>query len=95
VTGQFREIRFEVASVSAERRSAVRDANLQRELSQQTGGLTYDLTTADRLVNDLPLEVETETSVRQHRLWTTPAWFIVLVGFMLRERFFRHSIHLP
>ena len=95
VTGQFREIRFEVASVSAERRSAVRDVNLQRELAQQTGGVSYELTSADKLLNDLPHEVHTETTVRQHRLWTTPLWFIAIVGLMLGEWFFRKLIHLP
>ncbi len=46
VTGERAEVNFQVASLSAERRSAVRNAALQEEIARATGGRSYDLVSA-------------------------------------------------
>src|SRR5207248_10455571 len=56
VTGKLDEQRFEVTPISAERRRSVRDDKLQAELARATGGQTYDLTTIDRLPDEIKLQ---------------------------------------
>jgi hypothetical protein len=85
VTGQVEERRFEVTDSSAERRRAVRDLRLQEEIAQQTGGQTYDLLTLANLPRDVKLEPLVEKNTRSHPLWSTPLWFILVVGLMLGE----------
>ena len=94
ITNNFSEVRFDVTGLSAERRSGVRNARLQEELAAETQGRTYDLTTVDRLADDLQLQAITEHYTRNHPLWSTPLWFIALVGLMLGEWFSRKMIHL-
>jgi hypothetical protein len=94
ITNNFSEVRFDVTGLSAERRSGVRNARLQEELSAETQGRMYDLTTVDRLADDLQLQAITEHYTRNHPLWSTPLWFIALVGLMLGEWFARKMIHL-
>jgi hypothetical protein len=94
VTGKSSEVRFEVAGLSAERRSAVRNVRLQEDLAAETHGRSYDLTTVSNLVNDLKLEPIAETYTRNHALWSTKAWFIVLVTLMLSEWLIRKLINL-
>jgi len=94
IANGFREVRFDVTGLSAERRSGVRNARLQEELAVETQGRTYDLTTADRLADDLQLQALTEHYTRNHPLWSTPLWFLALVGLMLGEWFSRKMIHL-
>jgi hypothetical protein len=94
IANRFREVRFDVTGLSAERRSAVRNVRLQEELATQTQGRVYDLTTADRLADDLQLQAIRERYTRNHPLWCTPLWFLVLVGLMLGEWFCRKMIHL-
>ncbi len=88
------EIRFEASSVSAERRRATRDAALQDELARATGGRSYDLATVAQLADDLNAEPVVETVTRNHPLWSTPLWFIVLVALMLGEWWARKMIRL-
>jgi hypothetical protein len=94
VTSQYREVRFEVTNVSAERRVGVRNVKLQEDLAAETGGRSYDLTTVSQLADDLQLRSATESYTRSHPLWCTPLWFIALVGLMLGEWFFRKMVHL-
>ncbi len=94
ITGQFSEVRFDVVGVSAERRSGVRNVRLQEELARETNGNSYDLTTVSSLPDDLRLESIEESYTRNHPLWSTPLWFIALVGLMLGEWFFRKMINL-
>jgi hypothetical protein len=89
ITNNFSEVRFDVTGLSAERRSGVRNARLQEELAAETQGRMYDLTTVDRLADDLQLQAITEHYTRNHPLWSTPLWFIALVGLMLGEWFSR------
>jgi hypothetical protein len=94
ITGKFDEQRFEVTAVSAERRRGVRDEKLQTELSQATGGRSYDLTTIHRLPIDLQLKPATERLTRNFPLWTTPLWFGTVVLLMLGEWLARKVIRL-
>lgn len=94
VSNAFREVRFDVTSLSAERRSGVRDLRLQEALAAETNGRSYDLTTVAGLADDLPFEPIVESYTRNHPLWSTPLWFILLVGLMLGEWLIRKTINL-
>jgi len=94
VTGKFEEQRFEVTPLSAERRRGVRDQKLQLDLAQQSGGNSYELTNVNDLLNDLQLEPVTERLTRNESLWSTPLWFIAVVGLMLGEWLSRKLIKL-
>jgi len=94
VTGRFSEARFDVVGLSAERRSGVRNVRLQEELARETNGKSYDLTTVSNLVDDLQLESIEESYTRNHPLWSTPIWFIALIGLMLGEWFIRKMVNL-
>ncbi len=94
VTSKYEERRFEVTELSAERRQGVRNERLQDDLAQGTGGKSYDLTTVDKLVDDLRLEPIAETLTRTHPLWATPLWFTLIVALMLGEWLTRKLIKL-
>jgi len=94
VTGRAVEQRFEVTPLSAERRSGVRDERLQTDLAHATGGRAYDLTTVNRLPDDLKLQPITERLTRNYALWTTPLWFGLVVALMLGEWLARKLIRL-
>jgi hypothetical protein len=87
-------IHFGVASRSAELRSAVRDVSLQHELAQATGGRAYELTEVRTLPDDLSLEPRREVSLRTQSLWSTPFWFLLVVGLMLAEWLCRKLVRL-
>lgn len=90
----FREIRFRVASLSAERRSAQRDEVTQQNIARLSGGNTYDLTNVSNLVNDLQLKPQLKVSHQVKPLWATPLWFIAVVGLMLVEWFTRKMLNM-
>jgi hypothetical protein len=94
ISTNFREVRFDVTGLSAERRSGVRNARLQEDLATETHGKTYDLTTVASLPDDLEVKVAVESYTRNYPLWSTPLWFIALVGLALGEWFFRKMSHL-
>lgn len=94
VTGEASEVNFQVAKLSAERRSAVRNVALQREIAQATGGKTYDLETASRLVDDVQLVPIVETNVKVFPLSATWLGFFAIVLLLLAEWLFRKSIHM-
>jgi hypothetical protein len=94
VTNKFEELRFEVTSVSAERRRAVRDEQLQRELAQATRGKAYDLANVTNILNDLEVTPRTEIQTRNFALWGTPWWFAIVVALMLGEWLSRKLIKL-
>ena len=89
VTGEFSEERFRVHERSAERRSATRNVQLQKQLATSTGGAAYELTNVAQLADDLRLVRQAEQDTRIHALWCTPAWFALAVLLMLGEWFFR------
>ncbi|MBW8883479.1 MAG: VWA domain-containing protein [Planctomycetia bacterium] len=94
ITGKLSEQRFDVTALSAERRRGVRDQQLQHDLAQVTGGKSYDLTTADRLPQDLKLQPITEHVTQNCTLWATPLWFGAVVLLMLGEWITRKIIRL-
>ncbi len=94
VGGGFSDIHFDVTSLSAERRSGIRNLRLQEQLAQETGGKSYDLVEAKRLPDDLQLESVSESYTRSYPLWATPLWFLALVGLMLGEWLSRKMINL-
>ncbi|MCA9154839.1 MAG: hypothetical protein KDA38_08635, partial [Planctomycetales bacterium] len=93
-TGDFQETRFDVADVSAERRSAVRNVQLQEDLARETGGRSYELTNVSRLIDDLQVEPVRQSLTRNHALWSTPLWFGLIVLLMLGEWLMRKLVHL-
>ena len=94
ITGEFFERAFEVTSVAAERRSGVRDAKLQRELATETKGRHYTLVNAEKMIDDIKVQAKREKVTRNHALWNTPLWFILLVVLMLGEWTARKWIRL-
>lgn len=94
VEEDFREVRFRVASLSAERRSAQRNEHLQQQIALASGGNSYDLTNVDTLVDDLQLEPQLKISRQVKPLWATPLWFILVVGLMLGEWFTRKMFNM-
>lgn len=88
-------VHFQVASLSIERRKAVRNVSVQRNLAMSTGGKTYELDTIDALVDDFDPPRLTETTVKVVQLWSTWLCFGLLVGLMLTEWFVRKLVNLP
>ena len=94
VTGKVREQVFHVTDASAEQQSAVRNVELQREISRITGGQAHELHTADELADDLELQPTVRHVTRIRPLWNTPFWFIMIVGLMLSEWLGRRLVDL-
>jgi hypothetical protein len=95
VTRQKTEVFFNVASVSVERRSAVRNAGLQEELADATGGRSYDLTTVGDFLHDFQPQPPTESSLKIISLWDTWLTFALIVSLMLAEWLIRKLVNLP
>jgi hypothetical protein len=95
------DVSFRVANLSAERRSAVRDAALERELanleSKRYGvtGRDYEPTTLDRIVDDIFVPDEVESFPERIALWNTWLAFVIVVLLMLVEWLLRKWVHLP
>jgi len=88
------EINFEVSGLSVERRSAVRNAALQRTLAAETGGKAYDLTTLSTFPDDFDPPRREEHTVDVLPLWSTWLSFGVVIGLMLLEWFLRKQVNL-
>ena len=94
IKDEYQEIPFDVQSLSAERRSAQRDADLQRRIALASGGASYELPEVGKLVDDLDLQPRIITNERIKSLWQTPLWFILVVGLMLGEWFTRKMMNM-
>jgi hypothetical protein len=94
VTDSYVEERFQVADLSAERRSGIRNKTLQDAIAQESRGRSYDLADVSKLVNELDLDRRPEVRTHNNALWSTPLWFIAVVGLMLGEWFFRKMVNL-
>jgi hypothetical protein len=94
ITSSWNEASFRVRELSAERRSATRNAALQQQIALTTGGAAYDLTNAAEVVDDLQLERVPQRETRIHPLWCTPLWFGLAILLMLGEWFFRKMNNL-
>jgi hypothetical protein len=94
ITSESTEVAFQVTSLSAERRSAVRNVALQEEIAQVSGGRSYDLETASDLAQDIQLKPLTETSIKVFPLASTWLCFGLVVSLMLGEWLIRKLVNL-
>jgi len=74
VTHEPSQVFFQVANVSVERRSAVRNTALAREMSLATGGQSYDLTNVSNLLKDFSAEAQDRVVHQSHRPCGTTGW---------------------
>ena len=95
VTHEQSQVFFQVANVSVERRSAVRNSALAREMSLATGGQSYDLTTVSNLLQDFQPKLKTESSIRVIALWDNWLAFGIVILLMLGEWLARKLMNLP
>ncbi len=95
VTGTPSEIRFNVSDVSVERRNPVRNVALQQSLASETGGRSYDLTTAHQFLDDFQPPRPTERTIEIFPLWNTWLVFVLVMGLLLTEWTVRKAINLP
>ena len=99
--GEAAELSFRAANVSAERRSAVRDVVLQKQLADLMSarfgitGRAYDLADVDRLATEIYVPDEVETYSERIPLWNTWAAFLAVIMLMIVEWIVRKLIHLP
>lgn len=92
--GEAAEVNFEVSGLSVERRSAVRNAVLQRSLAAETNGKAYDLTDVAALPDQFDPPRRQEQTVEVFPLWSTWLSFIAVIGLMLAEWFGRKLVNL-
>ena len=95
ITQETSEVRFQVASVSAERQQATRNTALQRALADATGGKSFDLADAGNLPEQIHVVAKTETSVQVVPLWNTWPVFLLVVLVLLGEWLGRKWVNLP
>jgi len=95
VTQEESEVAFTVTSLSAERRSAVRNVALQNGLAAETSGRSYDLLSADAMIDDIKPAARSERSVRVFPLSMTWLCFGTGVLLMVGEWILRKRTNLP
>ena len=95
VTHEQSQVFFQVANVSVERRSAVRNTALAREMSLATGGQSYDLTNVSNLLKDFQPKPKTESSIKVIALWHNWLAFGLVILLMLGEWLTRKLMNLP
>ncbi|MBI1903586.1 MAG: hypothetical protein HYS13_20990 [Planctomycetia bacterium] len=98
VTGQFVETRFTVSDVSPERRSAVRNAALQRDIAAATGGKALSLAEMGDLPSVISLPQKTETTVQVVTLfgaWPSIVVFSLVLLLLFGEWLLRKAVTLP
>lgn len=88
-------IRLSVSNLAMEERYALCDRGLQQELAAVTGGQSYNLTDASRLVTRLKRHAVDETITRTVPLSRAPWIFGLVVGWLSLEWFVRARAHLP
>lgn len=94
ITQDYSEQSFTVTGASAEMRGTVRDAELARRLGEQSHGASCALEEANTLTDRIKLEPLRETEEHFYAIWTTPAWFTVVILLMLGEWLLRKWINL-
>jgi hypothetical protein len=95
ITGEYAETRFTVTAASLERRTPVRNSLLQRRLAELTGGRTYELSEAGKLVEDVAAPSLRESTLRVVPLWNNWAWFTLLLLLLIAEWTVRKLVSLP
>jgi hypothetical protein len=94
VTGVASEVGLTVADVSIELRNPVRNVALEHTLAAETGGRSYDLTTATRFLDDFQPPRPRETTIEVRSLWTNWLTFGLLASLLLTEWAVRKWKHL-
>jgi hypothetical protein len=95
VTDEVAEVHFQVTSLTAERRSAVRNVSLQRSIAAvHPAGKAYELDNVGQLLEDFNPPRLTESRVEIFPLWSTWLCFAFVVLLMLGEWFFRKMVSL-
>ncbi|MBS0263390.1 MAG: hypothetical protein JSS02_15720 [Planctomycetes bacterium] len=94
VTSEENIVYFQVANVSVERRSAVRNSALAREIALATGGQTYDLTNVTHLLQDFHPRPRQESSVQIRPLWNNWLAFGLIIGLLVLEWGVRKLLNL-
>lgn len=94
VTGSTTEERFTVVDVNIEWRNPVRNVALQETLAAETGGRSYDLTTADQFLDDFHPPRPRETIVETLPLWSNWFTFLLLTALLWGEWAVRKWHHL-
>ena len=95
ITGEMVQANFQVAALSAERRSAVRNVKIEDELVRQTGGKAYDFATVSQLPSDIRTVPGSEHTVKVLSLWDTWLVFLLVSVLLSCEWFFRKMRNLP
>lgn len=94
LTGEATEAAFRADSLSAEKRSVVRNTALAGMLASRTGGRAYDLASAGRLPDEIDAVARPERSVKVFPLSNTWLCFLTVVGLMLGEWLLRKRSNL-
>jgi len=94
ITNEQVEVNFQVTSRSAERRRAVRNVALEKEIAQATGGNNYDIEGVSSFPDEVQVPQKTETTIRVFPLWNTWLCFGVVLALMLGEWLTRKLVNL-
>lgn len=94
VTNESTEVFFQVSNVSVERRSAVRNTPLQREIATETGGQAYDLTNVNSFLKDFSPPEKSETTIQVFPVWNTWLGFLLVLGVLFAEWLIRKLVNL-
>lgn len=94
VTNELIEVDFQVADVSLERFSAVRNESLQSQIAAETNGKSYDLLDIDRFIHDFTPEPRAEMSLEIIPLWNNWLIFTMVVGCLSTEWLIRKRVNL-
>jgi hypothetical protein len=94
VTSEVRQEVLRVSAASREFHNPARDAQLQNDIARRTGGRSYAIADAERLLDDLRLQPTVQREQRVVALWHTPLWFVLVAGLMLSEWTLRRWVHL-
>jgi len=94
ITDRVHQLRFEVTDTSFERTHVARNATLQQRIATATGGQSFELAEAEKLLDALHFDPVTVHENRQIALWNTPLWCLIIVGLMLSEWTIRRLVYL-
>lgn len=94
LTNDSTETAFRVDSLSAEKRSVVRNTSLAGMLASRTGGRAYDLVSAAQLPDEIDAVARPERAVKVFPLSSTWLCFATVVGLMLGEWLLRKRTNL-
>jgi hypothetical protein len=94
VTQQEYEVNFKVAPVTLERRSAIRNVRLQRDLADATGGHAYELHEIAKLKDDLAGKPTSDYRPEKTQLWNSRYVLALMLTLMLGEWLSRKLLNM-